>query len=332
MAILIWHRLISLLWVYLVRHIVPLFCAPRSRGCINPPLLQRPAEGIPDHGISPNRVLHEPFLQLRPHILDRLGIAREGRHLELHEAGGVGVDEAGRVLEALEILPQSLLTCGRSILRAAGLEHGAELAEGDVDGDGGAAGEGDGLEGQVGGVGGEAGEQGVHEGVDEEGEARARDGVGLEGAEGEQRDPAPVAAELEVAEEAEAVEAGGGDAVVRDDLRLQAAPDVVAQRRAVPPARDVGAEALVGEALRRVREHVRGRLEVDEEVARREVAAQAGRGRRRRVRDLVGVVEGGEAPEAALDVALAGVEGHAQGPVEAAGAPQLPVGLVDGVE
>ncbi len=109
---------------------------------------------------------------------------------------------------------------------------------------------------------------------------------------------------------------------MHQDLRLQAAPHVVAERDAVAPRQDLGAEALVREALGWIRQHVRGRLEVHEEIAR-----VGGGG----VRDFVRVVQGGQPSEPALDGALAGVEGDAERRVEAPAALQLPVRLVDRV-
>lgn len=244
-----------------------LFRALRPRRRINPPLLQRPAQRIPNHGIGTDRILHKPFLQLRPHIPDNLRITRKRRHLELHEARGIDVHTPRRLFQTVEVLLQRLFARGR-FLDPASLENGTELSERDVDGYRDAAREPDDLERQVRRVrGDEAHEQRVHDGLDEDGEPRACDDVRLERAQHEQRHPAPVAAELKVAEQAQAVEASGRKPVVRDDLRLQAAPHVIAQRDAVAPARDVGAEALVGESLGRVRENVGRRLQVDEVVA-----------------------------------------------------------------
>lgn len=77
------------------------------------------------------------------------------------------------------------------------------------------------------------------------------------------------------------------------------------------PADDVRTETLVREPPRRVGQNLRGCLEVNKEIAgiegRVEVAIATGGGK---MRDLVGVVEGGESAEAALDFALAGVEGN----------------------
>lgn len=173
-------------------------------------------------------------------------------------------------------------------------------------------------------MGGEAGEQRVDEAVDEGGEAGAGDGVQLKDAQGGEGVPAPVAAPVEVAEQAEAVHDGGGDGVVRQQ-DLAAAQDKVADGHAVPPAHHVGPEALVREAPRRVRQRVAGRLEVHEDLAH--VAVGGGIGRH-----LVGVVQGGEAAEARLDVALRGAEGHAQVGVEVGGPRQLVVGLVQRVQ
>lgn len=101
--------------------------------------------------------------------------------------------------------------------------------------------------------------------------------------------------------------------------------DVIANRSAMRPAEDRRAEALVGEAARRVGEGVGGGLEVDE------VGVDGG-GRRRRGGGLVRVVQGGEAAEAGLDVALRGGEGDAQVVVEGRGLAEVVVGFVQGVE
>lgn len=170
-------------------------------------------------------------------------------------------------------------------------------------------------------------EQGVDHALGQGREARAHDRVQLKDAQGDEGVPAPVPAPLEVAEEAEAVHDGRGHGVVGEQ-DLAAAEDVVADRGAVAPRDHVRAEAFVGEAARRVDERVAGRLEVHEDLARAAVVAVDGR----RGARLVRVVQGGEAAEARLDVAVRGAKGDAQVGVKVRGPRQLVVRLVEGVE
>jgi len=93
----------------------------------------------------------------------------------------------------------------------------------------------------------------------------------------------------------------------------------------VLPGDHVGTEAVVGEAAGGVEQGVGGRLEVDEVgVGADRVGARLG--------GLVRVVEGGEAAEARLDLAVGGVQRDGEVGVEGALLAQLEVGLVQRVE
>ena len=138
-------------------------------------------------------------------------------------------------------------------------------------------------------------------------------------------EPALKAAPVQIAEQAHDVEGGGGQAVVGNE-ELGAAQDEVAGGQAVGPGLDGRAEAVVGEAAGRVEERVARLLEVDKVgVGLGLVGAGRGGG-------LVRVVQGGEAAEAGLDVAVGSVWRDAEVGVVGAGPAKVVVGLTDGVE
>ncbi|KFY88430.1 hypothetical protein V498_06797 [Pseudogymnoascus sp. VKM F-4517 (FW-2822)] len=214
----------------------------------------------------------------------------------------------------------ALLLLGPALRRRLRRQQRPELRQRDEEGYGALAQDGDELERQVGGLGGEVREEGVEEVGGEARGVRARGHVRFDDGEGEEAQPAPVDAELEVSSQAEDVHDDGAGAVVLEDL-YGADGEVVADRGAVCPSRDGGAEAVVGEASGGVEEGVLCGLEVAEEV-----------GGGCALGDFVGVVERGEAAEAGFDFAVAGAVGDAQVLVVVGGLADGVVRFVDGVE
>ena len=166
----------------------------------------------------------------------------------------------------------------------------------------------------------DAGDDGVDV-LEERREEGSRDGVHLEEAEREEDQPAIELSKVHVAEQADDVHGRRGDGVMGEYTLEHTAADIVADGGAALPAYNLRPEAFVSEALGGVLEGLAGDLEVQVEGG----AVLGGR------RGLVGVVKGGEAAEAGLDLALGGVCGHAQVGVVVGAAADLIVGFVDGV-
>lgn len=83
--------------------------------------------------------------------------------------------------------------------------------------------------------------------------------------EGQEDEPSVEFAELQVPEQTEDVNQGGGHSVMRHDVVQHTPRDKVFDGRALFPAIHIMAEPFVGESLRNVLERVRGKLQVDEE-------------------------------------------------------------------
>jgi len=271
--------------------------------------------------------LHQPLAHLALQIAHRFGVAFERRNLHVHQSLCIGVQLVGHDLQTLQgLLQRAFVVLGSALPLLRVLhEEGPNLREGNVRRDGELAGELDELEGEVGRADAEACDEGVDEG-EETREGGPRDGVDLEDAERDEDEPAVELAKVHVPQQAENIDGGRGDGIVRQHAGEDAAGDEVADGDALLPGDDVRAEALVCESARGVEEGIARELEVDE--ARRRagsvVAATA-------TARLVRVVQSGEAAEARLDVAVGRAGREAQVGVEVGGEAQLVVGLVDGV-
>lgn len=270
--------------------------------------------------------MNQPLAHLALQIAHRFGVALERRNLHVHQSLCIGVQLVGHYLEPLQgLLQRAFVVLGSALplLRVLD-EEGANLREGNVRRDGELAGELDELEGEVGRPDAEACDEGVDDG-EEAREGGPRDGVDLEDAEGDEDEPAVELAKVHVAQQAENVDGGRGDGIVRQHAGEDAAGDEVADGDALLPGDDVRAEALVCESARGVEEGIARELEVDEACRGAGAVVAAGAAR------LVRVVQSGEAAEARLDVAVGRAGSEPQVGVEVGGEAQLVVGLVDGV-
>ncbi|ROV96286.1 hypothetical protein VMCG_07660 [Cytospora schulzeri] len=282
-----------------------------------------------------------PPLHLIPQARQHLRVARERRELHLDHPVGVLVDALRHLLELVQAPGRARrLVAAPAQLQPAAARLGREvrddLVQRDGEGDAQLAGEEDGLEGQVGRVcrpGGpervdrveELREDGVDQVREEPGVVGPRDGVDLEQEERGEGDPPPVYPLLEVPQLGEDVDGQRAGAVVTQEVP-GALHDVVPHHGAVPPPQHVGPEPVVREPLDVVAQGLVGRLHADVDLGV-EGAPRPGPGAAR----LVRVHDGRELAVAPLDVADGGVVAHAQDRVEvAAGALELPVGLVDG--
>lgn len=326
----------TILFTPIYPFVIPrLLSPPRPRRRIHPPLHKRPPQRVPHHRIRPYRILHQPLLDLPPHRPQNLLIPRKRRHLRLQQPRRIRIQTLRHALQPIQPHPQRRLLPTppppspnlnlpparirpeqRPNLRKRNKHRDTPLPR-----------QRHRLKRQIKRrppLDTQPPHQRVHHRPQHGGERRPCHGVQLKHQQPRQHQPPLEPAIVHVPQQPEGIQRGGGSRIVRDD-GLRAVNDVIANRSAMRPAEDRRAEALVGEAARRVGEGVGGGLEVDE------VGVDGG-GRRRRGGGLVRVVQGGEAAEAGLDVALRGGEGDAQVVVEGRGLAEVVVGFVQGVE